>query len=378
MRVLHLYSGNLYGGVERLLQTLARHAAAYPWMRHDFALCFDGRLSRELQDAQARVHQLGRVRASRPWSILWARRTLAHLLERQRFDVVVAHACWSHAVFGPQVRRSRTPLAFFAHDRHTGRHWLERWAGLTRPDLVLAGSRYIASTVKTVHPTAPVAVAVPPVAPPDAHLPSRASVRQALGEPEDAVVIAIASRLEEWKGHRLLLAALAQLRNVPQWSCWIIGGVQRPHEAGYLQELHALARRDGIHHRLRFLGQRSDVPALLASADIHCQPNTVPEPFGIAFIEAMYARLPIVTTAMGGPLEYVTPECGVLVPADDPSALSEALRRLIHDPASRHQLGQAAHQQAEAVCQPRQAIRRLNDHLEAMLPVAAVPQEVAV
>ena len=77
------------------------------------------------------------------------------------------------------------------------------------------------------------------------------------------------------------------------------------------------------------------------SADIHCQPNTGPEPFGIAFVEALYAGLPVVTTRLGGALEIVNETCGVLVPPGDAGALAAALRRLIADPAERSRLGRA-------------------------------------
>ncbi len=70
---------------------------------------------------------------------------------------------------------------------------------------------------------------------------------------------------------------------------------------------------------------------LLAAADIHCQPNTGPEPFGITFIEALYAGLPVVTTSIGGALEIVDGSCGMLVEPNDPAALAGALRRLIED-----------------------------------------------
>ena len=58
------------------------------------------------------------------------------------------------------------------------------------------------------------------------------------------------------------------------------------------------------------------------AADIHCQPNTAPEPFGLVFVEALYAGLPVVTTALGGALEILTDACGVLVPAGDAPALT--------------------------------------------------------
>src|SRR4051812_49392620 len=104
LRVLHLYAGNLYGGVERMLVTLARERSACPEMEPEFGLCFEGRLSRELRDAGVRVHMLGEVRLSRPWTVLAARRRLRELLRAQPFDAAITHSAWPHAVFAPAVR----------------------------------------------------------------------------------------------------------------------------------------------------------------------------------------------------------------------------------------------------------------------------------
>ena len=49
-----------------------------------------------------------------------------------------------------------------------------------------------------------------------------------------------------------------------------------------------------------------------AAADVYFQPNTGPEPFGTAFVEALYAALPVVGTNVGGAAGIVTQDCGVL------------------------------------------------------------------
>jgi glycosyltransferase involved in cell wall biosynthesis len=66
-------------------------------------------------------------------------------------------------------------------------------------------------------------------------------VRRELETAPEAVVIVQVSRLEEWKGHRALLMGLGLLRDVPGWTCWIVGGVQRAREAPYLESLKNLA-----------------------------------------------------------------------------------------------------------------------------------------
>src|SRR5207244_372423 len=129
--------------------------------------------------------------------------------------------------------------------------------------------------------------------------------RSALGTPLDATVIVMASRLEPLKGHHLLLEALSRLRGEPNWVCWIVGGPQRSSESRYREDLGARVLAAGMADRVRFLGQRDDVADLLTAADINCQPNEGPESFGIVFLEALYADLPVVTTALGGALEII-------------------------------------------------------------------------
>ncbi|HLL45478.1 MAG TPA: glycosyltransferase family 4 protein, partial [Longimicrobiaceae bacterium] len=184
------------------------------------------------------------------------------------------------------------------------------------------------------------------------------------GTPREDVVIVQTSRMEPWKGHRLHLAALAGLRDLPGWTSWLVGGVQRKEEAAYQRELAGSAERFGIADRVRFVGQRQDVPRILAAADIHFQPNQGPEPFGISFIEALYAGIPVVTTAIGGPREIVDGSCGVLAPPDDPEVLAAALRELIGDPVRRAALGAAGPARAAALCDPAEQVERYRAALE--------------
>jgi glycosyltransferase involved in cell wall biosynthesis len=186
----------------------------------------------------------------------------------------------------------------------------------------------------------------------------RRSVRDELSTPPDAVVVLQASRLERWKGQSIYLEALAKLKDVRGWLAWMAGGPQRPEEEKYLAELRFLAAQAGIHDRVRFLGQRSDVTRLMAAADIYCQPNTGPEPFGIAFIEALYAGIPVLTFDLGGAREIVTEACGSRCQPGDVQALTATLRLWISDPTRRRALGACGPARARELCDPA---RRLAD-----------------
>jgi glycosyltransferase involved in cell wall biosynthesis len=357
-RALHVAAGNLYGGVERILVEIAKAPAAW---RHEFAICFDGRLSHELDGQGAERHLLGEARFSRPWTIWQARRRLRALCSAVAYEAVVCHSPWPYALAAPVLDR---PPVLWAHDALRGDHWTERRVARRRPRVIVCNSRYTESAIRGWLEGAPCALVYAPVSEPVPSV-SRRDVRLAFGVRDDVVVIAMASRFERWKGHADLLRAAAHLDG--DCEVWIAGIAQRSHEREYERELQELARQLGISPRVRFLQDRVNVPDLFAAADIHCQPNTAPEPFGIAFVEALYARLPVVTSDAGGAREIVTRDCGVLVPMGDAETLTAALRVLVGDPQTRFRLGAAGPARARELCDP---VRRISD-LESALGEAS-------
>jgi glycosyltransferase involved in cell wall biosynthesis len=368
MRVLHVHSGNLYGGVETMLSTLARRRDSCPSMEPHFALCFEGRLSEELRDSGARVHRLPGVRVSRPATVVRARRALAALLREESFDVAICHSTWTQAVFGKVVRASSTPLVFWSHDAPRGTHWLERWARRTPPDFVVCNSHYTARSLGSLYPRARTSVVYCPVELPDLSAyrtpESRAAVRAEFDTPPDAAVIIQVSRMEECKGHYLHLRALKSLLKSDGWVCWIVGGGQRARERSYEERLKAEAEGLGLSDRLRFTGQRGDVARLLAAADIYSQPNTSPESFGLTFVEAMHAGLPVVTTAIGGATEVLGEDCGALIPSGSQGELVGRLRQLLGDARLRGRMGRAGQTRARQLCDPHAQVGRLFALLE--------------
>jgi glycosyltransferase involved in cell wall biosynthesis len=370
MRVLHVYSGNLFGGIEAILVAIARRGTHGISVRHEFALCFDDRLSAELTAAGARVHLLEPVRLSRPHTARAARQSLDGVLRANAFDRVICHAPWAQAIFGGVARRAAVPLVFWAHDVMTGRHWTERLARRIVPDFVICNSEYTAGSLRHLYPTAPSAVVYAPVEQGSdmAGGPGRVEIRASLLTPETDVVIVQASRSEAWKGHALLVDALARLAAVPGWTWWQVGGAQRPAEEAFLRGVREQVERAGIGARVRWVGQRNDVPRLLGAADVYCQANLSPEPFGVAFVEALASGLPVVTTDLGGAREIVDATCGILVKSADPSALADALRQMILDAPGRTRLAAAAPARATRLCDPETQLQRLASVLEHMSP----------
>ncbi len=139
--------------------------------------------------------------------------------------------------------------------------------------------------------------------------------------------------------------AIAALRSLPEVELVIAGGPER----GRLDadpeacRLRRLAKESGVADRVHLAGQvaRSDVPALLRSADVVvCTPWY--EPFGIVPLEAMSCGVPVVVSAVGGLTDTVVHGVtGVQVPPRRPDAVAAAVRKLLGDAALRDAYGVA-------------------------------------
>ena len=362
LRILHVTAGNLFGGVERMLLTIV--AAQGSECAHEVAVSFDARLAAELRAAGHAPHVLGAARFRRPDTIWRTRRALHRALTAGAYDAVICHAPWSCALAGPVARRTGRPLFMWVHDAPQPEGWPERKIGNVPPDRFICNSRHTEAAMTAWLPQVPRDVVHPPVlAAAVTPMTERLRIRHDLGAAPTTTVILLASRMEEWKGHRVLLDAAGRLRG--DVAVWVAGGAQRPTEAAYVEELsHMPAVASG---RVRMLGERDDVTRLMAAADIYCQPNTSPEPFGIAFVEALAAAVPVVTTAMGGAIEIVDDSCGVLVTDPSPARFAAALQGLIDAPASRAALSAAGPARARSISDPGQRLATIRDLVRAQV-----------
>lgn len=358
MEVLHVHSGNMFGGIERMLETMSPATAGREPIASSFALCFDGLVKDTLESAGAEVVVLGPARARRPDSVWRARTQLAAVLRQRPWDVVLVHSSWAQALFGPTVLGTGLPLVRWMHAPDPGPAWLEFWSARSRPRFVLCNSRYTLMAARAALGDIPTEVQYPPARMPAGVGGSHMAVRQALGTQKETVVVVMAARLEAWKGHRLLIDALSHLSG-DGWEAWIAGGPQRRSEERYMDGLRAHVHAAGLDGRVRFLGHRTDVSSVLAAADICCQPNEGSEPFGLSFVEALAAGLPVVTTRLGAAPEIVDDSCGILVEPGSAAAIGEALHRLIDSAADRRSMAAAAVNRARRFCDLQGSLAQL-------------------
>jgi glycosyltransferase involved in cell wall biosynthesis len=172
------------------------------------------------------------------------------------------------------------------------------------------------------------------------------------------------ARLHQQKGHAYLLAAAAL---VPD-ATFILAG-----DGPLRAELERRARDLGVAARCVFLGERTDVPDLLASADLFVLPSLW-EGLPLSVLEAMAAARPVVATAIGGTDEAVADEVtGLLVPPRDPAALAAAIVRVRADPELARRLGQAGRARVEQEFSSRVTAERVMRIYDEVAPAAWRP-----
>ncbi|MCW8409257.1 glycosyltransferase [Legionella sp. PATHC035] len=173
----------------------------------------------------------------------------------------------------------------------------------------------------------------------------RQSVRNKLEIPDSALVFAIVANLIPYKGHRVLLEAFSRIasRLPTPWYLLVIG-----RDDGIGSELKKYAAECDIADSVKWLGARSDVPALLKSSDIGIL-SSLEEGFSNAVIECMAAGLPMVVTNVGGNGEAVLDGVsGIVVPPNDPSKMADALLYLASNGSLRKQFALASSQRAHS------------------------------
>ena len=151
------------------------------------------------------------------------------------------------------------------------------------------------------------------------------ALRREWNVPAGAPVIMLPGRLSGWKGHKILVQALAKLgrRDV---LCLAVGGGAPELKA----EIEQTAAAFGVGSQLRVLDACRDMPAAYMVADVIASPATRPEGFGRVIIEAQAMGRPVIATSHGGAMETVVEgETGWLVPPHDVDALAAALHKAL-------------------------------------------------
>lgn len=166
------------------------------------------------------------------------------------------------------------------------------------------------------------------------------ALRAALGLGDTDPVLTLVGGLVDWKGQDVLLDAAPRiLARYPDAHLLLVGAAYG-RDATFADNIAKRAADPVLRGRVRLLGARDDIAAILALSDIVLHTSTTPEPFGRTFLEGMALGKAVIASNEGGPLDVITDGVdGMLIAPRDPQRLSDAVLRLLDNPGLRATLG---------------------------------------
>lgn len=170
----------------------------------------------------------------------------------------------------------------------------------------------------------------------------RARLREDLGIPGDAHVVACVANLVPIKSHDVLLQAWRQVVMVAPGAILLLAG-----DGPLRTELECMTQRLRCANSVHFLGRRRNVATVLGASDLFVLPSRY-EGSSNALLEAMSCGLPVIATAVGGNLDTITPHStGWMLPAGDPHRLAELMIAALLEADARRRVGAAAREEVE-------------------------------
>jgi len=341
LRVCHVSLTLKTGGLERLLADIARHHDAAQCRPEFLAISEVGRFADVIRDSGCTVHTL---RPAGRWGQI---RQMMRQFRAGKFDVVHTHNTYPHIYGSIAARLAGVPVVFNTrHGQRAGHGWKSRtqfrWASHLVDRIIAVSDDAAELCVKADR------------------VPRRKVVRvwngididdfEFTGPATDPVAISVA-RLSAEKDFPTLLRAVAiVVRAVPQFQLKVVGdGPER-------SRLETLTRELNLTSHVEFLGERKDVPQLLAKAGFFVTASLT-EGISLTLLEAMAVGLQVVATSVGGNSEIVdAPRTGLLIPPGDPNQLAAAIIETCQRSAQWGELGRAGRRRVEEFFEVRRMV----------------------
>jgi len=361
------------GGLEVTLLNIVNHLDRSRFAPHVVFLT-DGPFVKLVQGAGIETHVVDAGQVREVLKGGKAVHRLTRLIRQLGMDLVHTHNTKSHLYGGLAAACVGVPCLFHLHG--VPRAAMSR-AGVVDMSSMLvptratvACSEYVASAFRLAWPSQREVTVVhngielePPLSQAEVD-----SVRAECGVPAGASLVLLVSRLQKWKGvHVLLDAVPIVLKRHPAAHFVIVGGTQFGLEKDYALALRGQAEQLQLNQAVYFAGPRSDVFRFYSAADLVVHSSIEPEPFGLVILEAMACGKPVVASDSGGPREIVENGItGLLVPANHPQELAEAIVNVLDNPQGAAQMGMAGLARVRSSFSVKKMVNQLQSIYEQM------------
>ena len=336
LKVIHMVEDLEVGGLEKVIATLVLGLNKEKYEVEIWCLAAGGLIADELEGKGIKVKIVGLTSYHNPIAVI----KLALLLRRERVDIV-----HTHGHFPGMFARLSGFLAYIPktishiHTTQKRRILVEKIFSFFSyrilcisqavQDFMVSEEGVNKSKTMLIYNG---------IEMPEENIPSeeKNAERRAFGFARDDVVLIVVASLNRHKGHKVLLDAFAnQVKKRPDLKLLIVGvGPLKEEIEWHIQKL-------DVSTSVKLTGLRRDVPLLLSISDIFVLPSVEREGLGLAIIEAMAMRKPVIGSALGGIPEVIENGVnGLLFPPGDTEKLSYAIDILASDKHLREQMGQ--------------------------------------
>jgi glycosyltransferase involved in cell wall biosynthesis len=284
------------------------------------------------------------LKSKNPWHIFRNINRLADIIKKEKVDIVHARSrapAWS-AYFAAKKAGCRFVTTF--HGAYGMQNFIKRFYNsvMLRGEKVIVVSEFIKKYIQKHYPDLNSDITVihrgvdtELFNPKKVNFERLQQLTKQLGVPDGKTIITMPARITRWKGHLILLQALAEL-NKKHFYCLIVGDIGKHYN--YYNEILELMGKLGLDNNVTFSKPIKDMPALYMISDIIVAPSLEPEAFGRIPIEAQAMAKIIIATNMGGFKETIIDQKnGFLIPSNDSAALVKAIKKVMDLPVKRRQ-----------------------------------------
>jgi L-malate glycosyltransferase len=327
------------GGSERQFAALARALDSSPFQLHLGCIRAVGRF----QDGLGEVPEFGLGGSLYKIESLKARWQLGRHLRRHDIAVAQAFDFYTNLTLIPAARIARVPVVIGSHrqigDLLTRAQFRSQAAAFRCCDAVVCNSRAAADSLLNGGVSERKIVVIGNGLSKSAYAKTAPAVARMPGVRRVGMIARMNAR---YKNHDMFLRVAAQLcAEFSDLEFLLVG------DGPLRSELERQAEDLRIADRVGFLGDRSDIPAILASLDVSVVPSAS-ESLSNVILESMAAGLPVVAARVGGNVELLSEGRGIMFPAADESALRGCIGRLLADAGLRARIGEKAQPYARA------------------------------
>ena len=377
-----LISGGVERGTIEMAEAIQSHGGRAVVISHG------GAMTRYLQRMGAVHHQLD-VHSKNPLRWPSIRRQVKAVLQAENADIVHVRSRAPAWIALPAAAALNVPTVSTVHGRFVSKSFLKRIYNrkLLATDHVIAISNYVRDLITSQYISVADRMSVIHRGV-DTDLFNPAKVNQTrivnfadkVALPEDVPVVMLPARATLWKGQKVLLEALAKIKDRP-FICLLVGAADG--KENFVNEVTRYGQDLGLEGRFRLTAVEDDMPAALMLADVVVMPSITPEPFGRVALEAQAMGRPIVAFNHGGAVvSIIHGQTGWLVTPGDVDQLATTLHEALSlSSRKRKQMASAARRHIETefstanMCdQTLRIYRRLLDKVAARRRAKAAPR----